>query len=188
MKKFEHIKHQRVNSKICSFYICNIFKTKADKIELIDILKSDLLNERYFQTKKQLKDKIENSKNYFRNEKNESKSIIINSYGPLIRNEITTKDFEKLNYQGYKSKIESIINNWGKTENELKDDLNTFHLQSLNELQEFNLENRNYYFLDSSLIEKQRKHEFDYSYSYFYTIIGIERKSNSLFILNYGND
>ena len=186
--KSEHIKHKRINSKDCSFYICNVFEITANKIELYDIIELDLLNEKYFQTEEQLKQIIENGKAYFPNNVDKSESIIIDPYGPIIRSEINIKDFEKLNYQSYKSKIEFIIENLGKIENGNENDLKTFDLETLNELKEFNLEKIDYYFLDSELIEKKRKHEFGYWYSYFYTVVGINKESNNLFILNYGND
>ena len=82
-KELRHIEHRRTNSRDCSFYIYNLFEIKTNRIELKDIIELDILNEKYFQTEKELKEMKESWETYFPNNFKESKSIIIDSYGPI---------------------------------------------------------------------------------------------------------
>ncbi len=184
----DHIVHNRKNSEDCSFYICNVFKIKNKKIEFNDLFEFDLFNEKYFYSEKQLKEIKENNLLSSFSTHDSTKAIIIDPYGPIIRSKIHLADFEKLSYEEYILKIKYTIESWRKTENGFEEDLEKFHLKSLNELQSFDLEKREYYFLNAMLIENDRKHEFSYIYSYFFTIVGIDYKSNTFIILNYGND
>ncbi len=185
-KTVEHIKHSRLNSENCSFYICNIFKIDTHKIELNDIFEFDLLHEKYFHKERKL-NKVTESQNRIFWKTRETE--IIDSYGPILKPTISMNDFEKLNFKEYNSKIESIIYSWRKDGDEYEaSDLEIFHNKFLVELSDFNLENRVYYFLNSDLIEENKKHELKWIYSWFFTIIGIDAESNTILILNYGND
>jgi hypothetical protein len=102
---------------------------------------------------------------------------------------ITTIDFEKHNFKEYNSRIESIIDDKRKAgDDDEANDLKTFHAKFLNELNEYNLEKRDYYFLDSDLIEKKRRCELEWIYAWFFATIGIDERSKIVIILNYGND
>ncbi len=183
----EHIKHSRTNSDICSFYICNIFNIDIAKIELHNVFEYDLLNEKYFQSGKELKKTVESQNAFFKDVKN--KTNVINSYGPLLKPTLSTIDFEIMDYKTYNSKMKFIIAKMKKSGDEYESlDLEKFHQQSLIDLQSFNLENREYYFLNADSIDNSKKHEFEYWYSYFLTVIGIDPKLNSVLILNFGNE
>ncbi|PQJ20602.1 hypothetical protein [Tenacibaculum sp. SG-28] len=189
-KSIEHIKHIRNNSKDCSFYICNIFRIENGKIEFNDIFKFDLLNEKYFNTEKKLKEMGESWKSFIQNERKETepKSEIIESYGPIIKSKINSNDFEKLNYEEYELKMKSIFQSWRKSGDGFEDELEKFHVKSINDLQNFNLEKRDYYFLNYMLIHDNKKHELNFIYSYFFKVIGIDYESNTFIKLNYGNE
>ncbi|MFL0353774.1 hypothetical protein [Xanthomarina sp. GH4-25] len=186
-KTVEHLRYVRTDSEICSFYICNLFKIDADKIELNDIFELDLLHEKYFLEKREQNrtSKIQNwNLKYPKN-----KTKVINSYGPILKPTITANDFEKHNFKEYITKIELIIDSWRKAGDDYEAyDLEIFHNKFLTEFHDFNLNKRVYYFLDSDLIEQNKKHEFEWIYSWFFTIIGIDTESNTILILNYGND
>ena len=135
-KTVEHIKHSRLNSEICSFYICNIFKIDNHKIELNDIFEFDLLHEKYFQKEKNLNRFSESQNGIFWKTRN--KTEVIDSYGPILKPTISMNDFEKLNFKEYNSKIESIIYSWRKDGDEYEaSELEIFHNKFLIELSDF---------------------------------------------------
>ncbi|WP_191860723.1 hypothetical protein [Hanstruepera ponticola] len=184
----EHIKYAYNSSTNCSFYSYNIFKINHKKIELDDIFNFDLLLiGDYSKLKKHQSERVINEGLF--SSKHTYKTKVIDAYGPVIKSTITSNDFKKLSYEMFEKKMNSIIDlMYNRKDLHEADDLYNFFNQSLIDLENFNLENCDFYFLDSNLFSNTRKHKLSFIYSYFISIVGINPDLNTFFILNFGND
>jgi hypothetical protein len=189
--KFQHIKHISKNIPEEGFFILNEFKSQFKYLTLDDIIQADLLNENYFSTNEQ---KVEVQKKldqltsvakmagaYKGIDKKEL-------YGPMLKNKIQSSDFQKLDYKSFLIKMQSYKTRWtdeGWTF--LVDGFDEFHQIALDHLENEYADKRDYYFLDVSLVGKDKLFEVNW-YDYFFTVVSTLEDSEKVLIMNFGAD
>jgi hypothetical protein len=191
--EFKHIDHQYKNVTEKGFFILNKFKSEMKNPTMEDVIKYDLLNEDYFSTEEQ---KIENQKQLdqytsyakmvgaYEVDENENTEL----YGPILKDKIQFSDFKKLDYISYLTEMENYVIKWtDEGWDYLVESFQDFHLYSLRELNNNSAEKRDYYFLDSELVDKTKLYEVNW-YDYFFCVVSTLDSSNEVIIMNFGND
>lgn len=190
--KFLHTKQVLENIPEKGFWVYNEFTSDRVNPTLEEIIKADLLNEDYFtneEQNKEIKEQLDNlisigkSSNSYLGEDKESEI-----YGPILKNKIEPSDFIKQDYQSYLNKIAYYIKLWSDNgQVDLVKALFEFHQSALKKLKSMSPDKREYYFLDADLVNKNKHFDVNW-YNYFFTVISTLSNSDSVVIINFGND
>lgn len=191
--EFQHINHRFEENPEKGFFALNKFKSEIKNPTLDCIIQSDLLNKKYFSTEQQkneIQRQLDQLTSYvemvgiYKVDENEQ----IELYGPILKNKLSSSDFIKLDFSSYLTKIQTYIMEWtDENWNQRVEAFQEFHQIALAELKNNSAKERTYYFLDAENIDKEKLYEINW-YDYFFTVVSTLENSDSLLIMNYGND
>ena len=191
--EFQHINHRFEDNPEKGFFTLNKFKSEIKNPTLDCIIQSDLLNKKYFSTEQQKNEtqrQLDQLTSYvemvgiYKVDENEQ----IELYGPILKNKLSSSDFIKLDFKSYLTKIQTYIMEWtDENWNQRVEAFQEFHQIALAELKNNSAKERTYYFLDAENIDKEKLYEINW-YDYFFTVVSTLENSDSLLIMNYGND
>lgn len=185
---FNHHKKIKLYGDVCTFYVLNIFKVKKESLDLDEILKLDLLHEKFLHEQDYAA--IVPKETSFLPRINETTFKDYDYYGSLLKSNIKISDFEDLNYLDYLDRIVNMFKNWEANDEDdlLLKQIRAFHHRSLKDLEDFNLKSRRFYLLEAPLTDYTDDHSFHWTYGRFITVISVDPYSQNLFIINFGND
>ena len=190
--KFQHSKQKLDNIPEKGFLVYNEFTADRINPTLKEIIDADLLNEDYFNNEAHKK-VIQEQLNKFVSMGKSNGSYLgedkkSEPYGPLLKNKIQNSDFLKLDYPSYLNKMVYYIKLW--TDNgwtDLVEALIEFHQSALEQLIHMSPDKREYYFLDADFVKEDKLFEVNW-YAYFSTVISTLSNSDTVVIMNFGND
>jgi len=159
----------KLDQNYLGFFSWNLFESEFSENSFEKVLNSKLLN-----------DKFDNLK------KNELRISKINetNFGPFDTNKLTENDFIKLNYTELITEIEKYWKdeNWGNDLPIFKENIKYV----FNKL-EFELGEKEFYYINMETTNNQKLINPNF-YSYFVSIISIEKNSNKIITTYYGLD
>jgi hypothetical protein len=152
------------------FYCINIFECSEKEPDLKVLLKNEILKEKELGPVKTMKKELDEPTNY---------------YGSILLEKIYSSDFKKLDFSGLKSEIEEYWKDedWGE---DLPIFKNNFDL-AISDLIEINLSIRDFYYVNTEKINSEKLTNPNF-FTYFVSIISIEKKSNKIITLTFGLD
>ncbi len=110
-------------------------------------------------------------------------------YGNIPSSDITSSDFTKTDYNGFKEYLKNLIGFWRQQEFE-EQQIQDFKLivqKSLEKLLNHVPEHRIYYIMDQDCIPQYRKEPFGF-YEYYIIVISTLRYSNQVVVMEFGQD